>query len=77
MFGDEATAVVEGLPSLKDSDSFFQTESTGPASASLQDMQQDNTSSDEEQAAAEDMDQADLPAPAPTVKQTAGKLTHS
>ena len=74
MFGNERTAVIEGLPSLEDSATFFQTESAGPASANLEDMQQDRASdisSDAEDAAA-DMDHTDLPAPTP-VKQSAGQ----
>lgn len=75
MFGDERTAVIEGLPSLEDSATFFQTESAGPITANLEDMQQDRASdmsSDAEDAAAADMDLSDLPAPAP-VKQSAGQ----
>ena len=74
VFGDERAAVIEGLPSLVDSSTFFQTDSTGPAHASLENMQQDivpPTSSDDEEAA-QDMDQTDLPAPAEPVKQSAG-----
>lgn len=66
-------AVIEGLPSLEDSATFFQTESAGPITADLKDMQRDrasDVSSDAEDAA--DMDQSDLPAPAP-VKQSAGQ----
>ena len=73
MFGNERTAVIEGLPSLEDSATFFQTESAGPATANLEDMQQDRASdlsSDAEDAA--DMDDRDLPAPMP-VKQSAGQ----
>ena len=74
VFGDERTAVIEGLPSLEDCATFFQTESAGPVTANLEDMQQDRASdmsSDAEDAVA-DMDQSDLPAPAP-VKQSAGQ----
>lgn len=72
VFGDERAAVIEGLPSLEDSSTFFQTPSNGPAHASLEDMQQDTlpASSDDEEAA-EDMDQTDLPAPA-AAKPSAG-----
>ena len=75
VFGNERTAVIEGLPSLEDSATFFQTESAGPATANLEDMQQDQASdisSDAEDAAAADMDHSDLPAPVP-VKQSAGE----
>lgn len=71
MFGNEQTAVIEGLPTLQDSATFFQTDSAGPVTANLEDMQQDSTS-DAEDAAPADMDQSDLPAPAP-VKQSAGQ----
>lgn len=77
VFGDERAAVIEGLPSLVDSSTFFQTDSTGPAHASLENMQQDivpPTSSDDEEAA-QDMDQTDLPAPAEPVKQSADQTT--
>ena len=76
VFGNERTAVIEGLPSLEGSVTFFQTESAGPATANLEDMQQDRASdlsSDADDAA--DMDHSDLPAPVP-VKQSAGQ-THS
>ena len=66
--------MIEGLPTLQDSDTFFQTDSAGPVTANLEDMQQDRaseSSSDAEDAAPADMDQSDLPAPAP-VKQSAG-----
>ena len=66
--------MIEGLPTLQDSDTFFQTDSAGPVTANLEDMQQDRASegsSDAEDAAPADMDQSDLPAPAP-VKQSAG-----
>ena len=65
VFGDERAAVIEGLPSLEDSSTFFQTQSNGPATASLEDMQQDiapPSSSDDEEAA-EDTDHTDLPVP--------------
>ena len=68
--------MIEGLPSLQDSASFFETESAGPASAGLEDMQQDRAtdiSSDAEDETAADMDQSDLPAPA-AVKQSAGRF---
>ncbi|KAL0045389.1 hypothetical protein WJX82_005453 [Trebouxia sp. C0006] len=80
VFGDERTAVIDGLPSLEESSDHFQTQSNGPATASLEDMQQgavlhlshDSSSDDEEQA--QDMDHTELPepkAPKPTSDQTA------
>lgn len=66
--------MIEGLPSLEDSGTFFQTESAGPATANLEDMQQDRASdlsSDAEDAA--DMDHSDLPTQVP-VKQSAGEI---
>ena len=77
VFSNERSAVIEALPSLQDSVTFFQTESAGPASASLEDMQQDKASdisSDAEDAAAADMDQSDLPAPAPLKHSTGAQL---
>lgn len=66
--------MIEGLPSLQDSATFFETESAGPATANLEDMQQDKASdisSDAEDAAPADMDQSDLPSPTP-VKHSTG-----
>ena len=78
VFGDESSAVIDGLPSLTDSSTFFQTDSAGPANSGLQDMQQERTqadsSDDDKQAAAEDMDQTDLPAPAAPSRATSGVL---
>ncbi|KAL3143308.1 hypothetical protein ABBQ38_002148 [Trebouxia sp. C0009 RCD-2024] len=77
VFGSEQTAVIEGLPMLQDSATFFQTDSAGPVSANLEDMQQDQASesnSDAEDAAPADMDQSDLPAPAPA-KQSADQTS--
>lgn len=76
VFGDERSAVIDGLPSLEESSNYFQTQSNGPATASLEDMQQGavppSSSDDEEQA--QDMDHTELPepkAPKPTSDQTA------
>ncbi len=82
MFGDERTAVIDGLPSLEESSNYFQTQSNGPATASLEDMQQGavppSSSDDEEQA--HDMDHAELPepkAPKPTAGQSSQSNVHA
>lgn len=86
VFGDERTAVIDGLPSLEESSDHFQTQSNGPATASLEDMQQgavphlshDSSSDDEEQA--QDMDHTELPepkAPKPTSGQSSQSNDHA
>ena len=82
VFGDEHTAVIDGLPSLEESSNSFQTQSNGPANASLEDMQQGavppSSSDDEEQA--EDMDHTELPepkAPKPTSGQSSQSDVHA
>ena len=86
MFGDECTAVIDGLPSLEQSSDHFQTPSNGPATASLEDMQQgvmlhlshDSSSDDEEQA--QDLDHTELPepkAPKPTSGQSSQSNVHA
>ncbi len=82
VFGDERTAVIDGLPSLEESSNYFQTQSNGPATASLDDMQQGavppSSSDDEEQA--QDMDHTELPepkAPKPTSGQSSPSNVHA